>query len=708
MSGTRPRDHGSEPDDEQEGEQEEASHGEDRSCGAVRVATGRAVRSPPVGIDVTGITITTDDGERLAGTLYLPDVITHAMPWPAVVEALPYRKDDITESYRPTYERYASEGFAVLRVDLRGTGSSTGIAPDEYPDVERTDLRTVIAWLAAQAWSNGRVGMFGTSYSGFNSLQMAAEVGALGIPALQAVVATYATDDRYTDDVHWCGGVLRALDVVDYPTYMVAMNALPPVPAVFGDGWRDEWRRRLDDTPPWVLEWLEHPFDAPTWRRGSIRLGPGGAGYERMGCAAMLIVGWADGYRNNSFRVIEQYQRNGLPWRLLAGPWVHKSPATARPGPNVDDDVDVLAFFGEHLRDDPPSPAARAQVFVRAPAAPEPDLVSHPGRWVEFDEWAEPAPTVRRAGRTGVDALAVRGDVGTAAWNSCGGGLPWGQPLDQRDDNARSVLHDWPVGQSDDGAELIGTARVRFRVRSDHPYGHVSVKLCDVAPDGTSTLITRGMLDLTHRGCWPADDHGVVGATPTPLTPGEWIDVDLAFEATTWTLTAGRTLRLAIAGTDWPNCWPPPGPLTLEIDAASVEVHLPLTTSLRASTHAFTPGPGPDPGEAEGVEWRFEHDVLRRTTRAVTRYGGSYAGLHGATVTDDYRGDVGVSTVDPAQAWSTGTASFVMAWPEATVRTESTVSVTSDAAGFDVTVELRAFDGDELIADRTWQRRLPR
>ena len=70
---------------------------------------------------------------------------------------------------------------------------------DEYPDVERSDLRAAIDWLAAQPWSTGRVGMFGTSYSGFNSLQMAAEGDA---DALGAVVAMYATDDRYTDDVH--------------------------------------------------------------------------------------------------------------------------------------------------------------------------------------------------------------------------------------------------------------------------------------------------------------------------------------------------------------------------------------------------------------------------------------------------------------------------------------------------------------------------
>ena len=307
---------------------------------------------------VQDVWIMAHDGERLAGTLYLP---VGDGPFAAVMEALPYRKDDVTESYRPTYERYAAHGLAVLRIDLRGTGSSSGICEDEYPDVERSDLRTAIEWLAAQPWSNGRVGMFGTSYSGFNSLQMAAE----GVPALGAVVATYATDDRYTDDVHYCGGVLRAIDLIDYPLYMVAMNALPPVPAVFGDGWRDEWRRRIDHTPPWLLEWLLNPTDGPTWRRGSIRLGPDGAGYERMACPTMLIVGWADGYRNNSFRVVEQYERNGLAWRMLAGPWVHKSPERARPGPNVDDDVDVLAFF-----DQPPARRRRHPGVARPGLCP--------------------------------------------------------------------------------------------------------------------------------------------------------------------------------------------------------------------------------------------------------------------------------------------------------------------------------------------------
>ena len=646
------------------------------------------------------IEVTADDGIRLAADLYLPAEVESGRI-ATLIEALPYRKDDVTASYRSTYERYADAGFAVVRADLRGTGSSTGVASDEYPDVERTDLRSVVRWIAAQPWSSGRVGLFGTSYSGFNALQMAAEIERLAIPEIGAVVAAYATDDRYTDDVHYCGGVLRALDLIDYPLYMVAMNALPPVPAVFGAGWRDEWRRRIDDTPAWLIEWLEHPTDGPTWRRGSIRNGPAGAGYERIGCPVMLIVGWADGYRNNSFRVVEQYERNGVSWRMVAGPWVHTSPATARPGPNVDDDVEIIAFFDEHLRDGRGSGAAPAQVFVREPVVPRHDLAHHPGRWVDVDRWPMPgARTIRFASALGGERrLTVVGDVGSAAWNSCGGALPWGQPLDQRLDNARSLCWDWLV---ETPADWLGTARVRMRVSTDQPYGHVAVKLCDVAPDGTSTLITRGMLDLAHRGCWPADPAGDVGRPPVPPVAGEWVDVEIEFEATAWRLTPGRTLRLAVAGTDWPNCWPPPGALTLAVDASTVVVDVPVVDDLADSRHRFVAGNGPSADEADGVVWRFEHDVIAGETRAVTRYGGTYDGAAGGVITDDYRGEVGVSVDDPARAWAHGTSSFEIAWPETTTRTEATLAVDSDADEIRTRVVLTVSENGVVFAERTW------
>ena len=122
----------------------------------------------------------------------------------------------------------------------------------------------MIAWLAEQPWCTGAVGMYGTSYSGFNALHLAAERP----PALKAVCAIYSSDDRYTDDVHYMGGSLRLLDLVDYPAYMVAMNALPPVPALVGDGWRDAWRTRVDELEPWLVRWIEEQHDSAYWRQG--------------------------------------------------------------------------------------------------------------------------------------------------------------------------------------------------------------------------------------------------------------------------------------------------------------------------------------------------------------------------------------------------------------------------------------------------------
>ncbi|MCE9622385.1 MAG: CocE/NonD family hydrolase [Actinomycetia bacterium] len=644
--------------------------------------------------------IEVEGGVRLAATLYLP---TTEGPFATLLEALPYRKDDITASYATSYVRYASEGeFAVLRVDVRGTGSSGGVAEDEYPDIERRDLRTVIEWIAVQPWSTGKVGMFGTSYSGFNSLHMAME----GIPQLGAVVAMYATDDRSSDDVHYCGGVLRALDLIDYPLYMVAMNALPPSPELWGDGWHDEWKRRIETNEPWLIEWLRHARPDETWRRGSVRLGPTNEGYRRMACPVLLIAGWADGYRNNTFRTIHEMPG----WHLIAGPWSHKDPSTARPGPNIDSDLEIMRFFDQHLRGGAPTTSVRGRVFVRRPTPPAPDLALHEGHWIELDNWpvAELSEDTRsvHAEAEEIDEIDANGDVGIMAWNSCAGGLPWGQPLDQRADNARSITYEW---LHETEALLLGNCEVALQVRCSAPVGHISVKLCDVAPDGTSTLITRGMLDLAQRGVWPSDPFGVVGAIEQPIVPGEWMDLKLQFEATTWTLLPGHRIRLAIAGTDWPNCWPPAQPFALGVRRKSVRLLLRTTVSLPPMQDAFQPGAGPSDSDAAGVEWRYEHDVLQRETRVHSRYGGDYEGTSGTKIRDLYKGSLGVSTADLSHAWARGTTRFELTFADVgTCTAQATLNMRSDREWFYVDIALHAEQGGRLVGHRRWTERFAR
>jgi hypothetical protein len=192
------------------------------------------------------------------------------------------------------------------------------------------------------------------------------------------------------------------------------------------------------------------------------------------------------------------------------------------------------------------------------------------------------------------------------------------------------------------------------------------------------------------------------------VTPGEWLDVSVELEATTWTLTPGHTLRLAIAGSDWPNCWPPPAPLTLSVDRASIALRVPVVDGLAESRHVFAPGDGPSADDAEGVVWNVSHDVLGRETRVLTRYGGNYEGLHGAVIDDEYEGELGVSTVDPGRAWAKGRTAFTIRWPEAACSTVGTLDVRSDADAMHVVVELVATRDGEPFASRSWRESFPR
>jgi predicted acyl esterase len=627
------------------------------------------------------------DGVDLSATLYLPE--RSAGPQPCLLEALPYRKDDLTASYAASYTRLRDEhGYAVCRLDLRGTGSSAGDATDEYPAAEQIDLVEVIAWLAGQPWCDGNVGMWGTSYSGFNSLQIACERP----PALKAVCAIYASDDRWTDDVHWRGGALRLVDLVDYCHYMTAIPMLPPVPAVWGDGWRDEWRRRLETVEPWVLRWLRENRDGPYWRHGSVRSDATGNGYDRVGCPVMLVAGWADGYRNNSFRTVEALRDAGVPHRLLAGPWVHADPTTAYPGPRIDLQAELVAWFDQWLRGHGEDHRDGVDVFVRTSTRPEPDLELHEGHWVR-DDWPSAATTWDERPLDGPGTLRVVPDVGTAAWIDCAGHLPWGMSVDQREDDARSLVWEW----AGDAEVLLGQPRMRLRVSADAPAASLSVKLCDVFPDGTSALVTRGSLDLAYRDGVHAD--------PAALVRGEVYDVEVVLDACAYELAPGQRLRLSIAGADWPNTVAPPAPVTLTVHAGMLI--LPLWGGSDRPAPRFARGAPASSEDPSDVTWTVTRDVLRRTTTCAVRHGSTYATPHGGTASEAYEGDVVVDRRTFAQHARAG-CTLTLGWPGVDVRVTSTMRVDVAADGYDVVIDADAYDGGEHVSRRTWREHLPR
>jgi hypothetical protein len=641
-----------------------------------------------------------DDGVRIALTLHFPDT---PPPWPVVFEARPYRKDDLSDA-TAIYRRLCDEGgLAVCRADVRGTGSSEGNAEDEYTARELQDHFATIAWLAEQEWSNGNVGMYGTSYSGLNALQVAA----LRPPALKAIIPIYATDRRYTDDVHYGGGARRGIDFLDYPAYMVALIALPPVPSVYGKGWREEWLRRVGTSEPWELGWLEHQNEDDYWRHGSVFFD-----YGAIQAATLVIAGHADGYRNMALRAFEQLR---APKKLLFGPWSHMSPRLSMPGPRIDHVPVMIDWWkrwlgGETGIDVEPS----ISIFVRRWSDPEPDLDAYEGEWRAEPVWP-PARLVedRRvldsavasrgsaAGETASettanDVLEIRGDVGVTASIWCAATLPFGLPWDQRPDEAFSLVYDWPITEE---VEIMGRPRVELTVAASVPVMFVSAKLCDVAPDGRSSMVTRGILNLTHRD---SDE------SPEALQPGEPVSATVELDATAYVFEPGHTMRLDLAGSDFPSSWPPPFSGTIEVGRAGSTLVLPVMDGPPVlPPPTFLPGE-PAPTLPERVSWEIREDILTRERSVAIDHGGVRGRSGLADGSDRYWGEITAGVHDPGNSRASAGASLVLSWDEASVRTESRATLRSDPENWHLSIELEVYEGDELIADRRWERTTPR
>jgi putative CocE/NonD family hydrolase len=277
------------------------------------------------------------DGVRLAANVFTPDGSPPRDGWPALLEYLPYRKDDgLFERDWDLYSSMTERGYACVKVDIRGTGRSEGRPPDrEYSEREQADAEEVIRWLAGQEWCSGGVGMWGISWGGFNAIQMAMRRSTP--EALRAIVAIDASDDLFHDDVHLVDGLLH---VDEYEVMIDLETARSPAP----DFPLDE--RTLDerfDAPPWKLLYLRHQRDGEFWRRASLR-----PRYDRLRVPSLLIGGWYDGYRDSVLRMLEHVHR--IPVRAILAPHDHSFPHRGSPGAPFEHRAEALRWFDRWVR----------------------------------------------------------------------------------------------------------------------------------------------------------------------------------------------------------------------------------------------------------------------------------------------------------------------------------------------------------------------
>ncbi|MDO5721330.1 MAG: CocE/NonD family hydrolase [Actinomycetaceae bacterium] len=652
------------------------------------------------------------DGTRLWMKAWRP--ITDD-PVPAILEYLPYRAGDWTaprDHERHPY--YAGHGYASIRVDIRGHGNSEGIPGDEYSPQEHADGIEVINWIAKQPWCTGKIGMFGISWGGFNSLQLAA----LQPEPLKAIVTTCSTDDRYDNDVHYFGGSMLAVD-------MHAFESRPLDKRVWGEQWREKWLHRLQNMEPYIDTWLSHQTRDKYWQHGSVC-----EDYSRLNAAGMAVGGWNDPYRDTVLRLVENLSKQGKNVRGLIGPWSHQYPdRDLKPGPHIDFLGETLRWWDHWLKDEDndamDTPLLRTWITDSVPPASVYDEM--PGRWVAETQW--PSPQIQNQTHTLADGhltpIAAK-QKHTIEINSpqntgtCAGRyFPFGNdadlPTDQRPDDGRSVTFDYPISED---TNILGNAAIQLRVKANHPKAQIYVRLCDVAPNGASTLITRGNLNLTSR----EGRHQV-----KPMPTNQWEDVTIPITGTGYRIPAGHALRVAISTAYWPWIWPQPQPTTIQIDPQHSALHLPVRNQNpqikeQDQQVRFDPAQQPEPlpvqypetgrAGAQRPERLISEDVVARETylQVDPAYGGTRIYPDGLHFNEDSVERYWIQWDNPLKARTESEWKISLTRPDLNWKAslEATTRIQCDENNFYTESIVTCWEDEEQIFHRSWKQTIPR
>ena len=646
------------------------------------------------------------DGCRLAARLWLPKS-AGTTPVPAILEYIPYRRRDATiVGDTPRHGYFAGHGYACVRVDMRGSGDSDGVLLDEYLKQEQDDALAVIAWIAAQPWCSGKVGMIGISWGGFNGLQVAARRPA----ALKAIITVCSTDDRYADDCHYMGGALL-LNSISWACTMFAYNARPPDPLVVGERWRDMWFERLNGSPPFLAAWLQHQLRDDYWKHGSVC-----EDYGAIKTATYAVGGWADAYTNAVPRLVANLKS---PVKGLIGPWAHEYPHQARPGPPIGFLQESLRWWDRWLkgRSNGVDKEPKLRAWMQESVPPASDYDERPGRWVAERKWP-PRWRPRRfpLGDGRLLDRRARGDTVLTHRSPLVTGITWGEwcpygfrgelPSDQRPDDGRSLCFDGaPLAEPFD---MLGAPVATLRIAIDRPVGLLAARLCDVAPDGSSRLMSYGILNLTHR-----DGHD----RAVSMVPGEPATLRLQLNDLGERVATGHRLRLALSTSYWPMAWPSPEPVTLRVFATESWLELPSrkAQAADATLALFSPPEMARPANlTRSRQGRREREIHEDATTGETIFtihrdrGSVY--LHDI----DLRVDGGaterfaITEGDPLSAKADVTWRYCMRRGAWDIRTESRTVLTASKDMFHLRAWLDAFEGETRVFARNWSFEVPR
>ena len=661
--------------------------------------------APEYQVEIKEAWITLPDGVRLAADLYMPAGDVDGKKFPVILEYLPYRKTEARSRNYSMYSYFVERGYVLARVDIRGTGNSEGkLIPYEYSDIEQVDGETVIDWLSKQSWSNGNVGMFGISWGGFNSIQMAGR----NPPALKAMIAVDATEDLYQDDVHYIDGIMH-LD--SWEMSQDLDNARPGAPDYVID---EAYFRDRFDTQPWMMTYKHQQRDGAFWDRGSLR-----DRYDSIKIPTFHIGGWYDGYRDSLPRMLENVD---APIKAMIGAWSHAFPHDPYPQPGMEWRHEAVRWFDKWLKgidtgimDEP-----RFAVYVRDWHPPGPYLDYAPGSWRWEDGWpieriqqtpfypqdnhslaaSAPEPTVHE--------LRYVPSIGFEA----GGPVMWWGDVahDQRGTDAYSLVYDSePLAEN---TEILGLPRAVLKVAANATRGNWFVRISDVSPDGTVTQVAGAGFNGTHRNS---------ARDPEDLVPGEVFPLEIDMHFSSWVFPKGHRIRFAVNNAQWPMLWPTPELMTSQLFLGGEDgsqVILPIVPPGKTGAPDFLP-PAKNPelagfesldaGNASGYGEISSVDRNPQTGE-VTITATNTGGYRYPWGTETYREAIEHKTSDahPENTSMVGSHRMEVTLENRVLLWEAQLSFTSDMENFHYHYTRKLSENGKLIREKTWTDTIPR
>jgi len=547
------------------------------ATGRAAVWTARPAHYPKVAVQ-RDVPIKMSDGVTLYADVIRPaDANGNAVPdrFPVLLTQTPYNKLSPGLNFETDY--LVQRGYVQVIADVRGTGGSEG-QWTSFGAREQRDGYELAVWAVSlqRPWSNGRLGLHGSSYGAINQIFTAAQHPA----GLRAIFPIVPAGDTYRD-VAVSGGQFDLSFIPGWLGLVTGSSLLPPThiasnPSEAAGVVASHAQNAATFQAPLVAQGMagEDPiYDGPFYRtRSPLEV------IDKVHVPTFVVGGWYDLFQRSEPLLYQRLARNGVPARLLMGPWYHTSAAVDSglpadgvpsldelelrwddhyvrgvPDPTLNKDIAPVTVFRlgsghyERATSWPPKDVAYAPRFLSGDGATGGSLQSKAGSGADLVPWV---PTAGLCSRS------------LAQWTAAGTGQ--GCENDQRLNDYMGVHYDMPVTKA---TRLAGPSSVHLYLTTNGRDAPLTVRLEDVSPDGTSTQISAGWNLLSMRaltmsktvkaGSWIVQPyHPFTKASVLATAADQVMELWVEILPTTALIAPGHSLRLSIEQTDIPHLAP--------------------------------------------------------------------------------------------------------------------------------------------------------